>query len=69
MMPTPNVKQSMVLQVLALAAVAEGGPIYTPRDTSPRGIVEPVRNRAVRVSRNAPCPCGSGKKSKKCHRE
>jgi len=27
---------------------------------------EPIRNRAQRVGRNAPCPCGSGKKFKNC---
>jgi preprotein translocase subunit SecA len=27
---------------------------------------EPIRNRAVKVGRNAPCPCGSGKKFKNC---
>ena len=26
----------------------------------------PVRNTAVRVGRNDPCPCGSGKKYKQC---
>jgi preprotein translocase subunit SecA len=29
--------------------------------------VEPIRNRNVRVGRNDPCPCGSGKKYKNCH--
>jgi preprotein translocase subunit SecA len=28
--------------------------------------VEPIRNRGQRVGRNDPCPCGSGKKYKKC---
>jgi hypothetical protein len=27
---------------------------------------EPPRSRATKVSRNAPCPCGSGKKYKHC---
>jgi preprotein translocase subunit SecA len=27
----------------------------------------PVRHTAPRVGRNDPCPCGSGKKYKKCH--
>ena len=27
---------------------------------------EPIRNRMERVPRNAPCPCGSGKKYKQC---
>ena len=29
--------------------------------------VEPIRNAAPKVGRNDPCPCGSGKKYKKCH--
>ena len=29
--------------------------------------VEPIRNFGERVGRNDPCPCGSGKKYKKCH--
>jgi len=28
--------------------------------------LEPIRNRRQRVGRNAPCPCGSGKKFKNC---
>jgi preprotein translocase subunit SecA len=28
---------------------------------------EPIRNVGARVSRNDPCPCGSGKKYKNCH--
>jgi uncharacterized protein YecA (UPF0149 family) len=26
-----------------------------------------VKNRDAKVGRNDPCPCGSGKKYKKCH--
>ena len=29
--------------------------------------VDPIRNFGNRVGRNDPCPCGSGKKYKKCH--
>lgn len=29
--------------------------------------IEPIRNDAPKVGRNDPCPCGSGKKYKKCH--
>ena len=28
---------------------------------------EPIRNKAQKVGRNDPCPCGSGKKYKNCH--
>jgi preprotein translocase subunit SecA len=27
----------------------------------------PIRNKAAKVGRNEPCPCGSGKKFKNCH--
>jgi preprotein translocase subunit SecA len=30
-------------------------------------VIEPIHNRQPRVGRNDPCPCGSGKKYKKCH--
>jgi len=29
--------------------------------------IETVRRDAEKVGRNDPCPCGSGKKYKKCH--
>ena len=32
-----------------------------------RATVEPVRRAGPKVGRNDPCPCGSGKKYKKCH--
>jgi preprotein translocase subunit SecA len=28
--------------------------------------LEPIRNREEKTPRNAPCPCGSGKKYKQC---
>jgi hypothetical protein len=31
------------------------------------GAVETVRREGKKVGRNDPCPCGSGKKYKKCH--
>ena len=41
-------------------AAADGGaPAPTPR--------EPVVREQPKVGRNEPCPCGSGKKFKKCH--
>jgi uncharacterized protein YecA (UPF0149 family) len=30
-------------------------------------MVKTVRREGVKVGRNDPCPCGSGKKYKKCH--
>ncbi|MGD0579983.1 MAG: SEC-C metal-binding domain-containing protein [Bryobacteraceae bacterium] len=28
---------------------------------------EPARVKSIQAGRNEPCPCGSGKKFKKCH--
>ncbi len=38
---------------------------YTDHESAQRKKVEPIK-KAPKVSRNAPCPCGSGKKYKKC---
>ncbi|HIA27992.1 MAG TPA: hypothetical protein EYN79_07725, partial [Planctomycetes bacterium] len=29
--------------------------------------VDPIKNTEEKVGRNDPCPCGSGKKYKRCH--
>ncbi|HSL23615.1 MAG TPA: preprotein translocase subunit SecA [Vicinamibacterales bacterium] len=47
------------------AAVAEGGP--RPARTGGDDVVKTVRHDGPKVGRNDPCPCGSGKKYKKCH--
>ena len=41
----------------------------TPRPARTGGddVIKTVRNKGPKVGRNAPCPCGSGKKYKKCH--
>lgn len=36
----------------------------TPRPSAPKS---PMMNQGPKVGRNDPCPCGSGKKYKKCH--
>jgi preprotein translocase subunit SecA len=51
------------------AAGAEGDGAPAPRASAPRAsapAAQPVRHMP-RVGRNDPCPCGSGKKYKKCH--
>jgi hypothetical protein len=44
---------------------------FDPKDFPPRAGAElrPRPRAAPRAARNAPCPCGSGKKYKKCHLE
>ncbi len=41
----------------------DGAPIGSTPDAAP----EPIRRDTPKVGRNDPCPCGSGKKYKKCH--
>ena len=52
-----------------IAAVAPGGGGFRPAAPSPPrgGRAIPVRSGVKKVGRNEPCPCGSGKKYKKCH--
>jgi preprotein translocase subunit SecA len=47
-------------QVFAAASRAKAG-------VSARGGVQTVQKKKGKVGRNDPCPCGSGKKYKKCH--
>jgi preprotein translocase subunit SecA len=42
----------------------EGSPMA---EASERGTIRPIRRAGPKVGRNDPCPCGSGKKYKKCH--
>ncbi|MEO1998357.1 MAG: SEC-C metal-binding domain-containing protein, partial [Planctomycetaceae bacterium] len=37
-----------------------------PEPGAPPTAIDPIINRDPKVGRNAPCPCGSGKKFKKC---
>src|SRR5690606_31402167 len=68
-----------VLKYLNRVRVVEGAPqvahrtvdplqaAYTNRDASAQGRKQVQQRRVQRVGRNDPCPCGSGKKYKKCH--
>ena len=53
------------------AAAASGAPPspFAPRQTGPPQPAKPqtVVRQGDKVGRNDPCPCGSGKKYKKCH--
>ena len=56
---------------LADLAEDEPPPSRAPRlpaddDSIPYERIEPIRNTAPKIGRNDPCPCGSGKKHKKC---
>ena len=49
------------------ATVAGGGRPRPARTGGDDAAVQTVRRDLPKVGRNAPCPCGSGKKYKKCH--
>ena len=48
-------------------APAFGGGAPRPARTGGDDVVKTVRREEPKVGRNEPCPCGSGKKYKKCH--
>jgi preprotein translocase subunit SecA len=58
-------------QMQAEAQMAAGGAsTMTPQDVGDDGadlVYETVRREGDKVGRNDPCPCGSGKKYKRCH--
>jgi preprotein translocase subunit SecA len=53
--------------VAAEAAPAFGGGGPRPARTGGDDVIKTVRRDEPKVGRNDPCPCGSGKKYKKCH--
>jgi len=44
-----------------------GGQPPRPARTGGDDVVKQVKREEPKVGRNEPCPCGSGKKYKKCH--
>ena len=57
-MPKPQVELKRVEVAKPVAA--------NYSDSSPKQVNKPIVNKAQKVGRNDPCPCGSGKKFKKC---
>ncbi len=54
--------------VAATAGVSEGVPPNAESGDSEQAVkVKTIQRQGERVGRNDPCPCGSGKKYKKCH--
>ncbi len=58
-----------LLAAVARAKAARGKAAQQPprKAADPEAKVEPVKRDKPKVGRNDPCPCGSGKKYKKCH--
>jgi len=52
---------------LFASAPAGAGGGRTPARTGGDDVIKTVRREEPKVGRNDPCPCGSGKKYKKCH--
>lgn len=48
------------------SAPAQKTPAAPPRVSSPRSYLDQTIRQAPKIGRNDPCPCGSGKKYKKC---
>ena len=63
----PALRRSTPLSFNEPQAVAAGGPPRPARTGGDDATVQTVRRDAAKVGRNDPCPCGSGKKYKKCH--
>jgi preprotein translocase subunit SecA len=61
----PRAPRQMVAQH-AEAQVLSGAGTAVAESPAPSQVLAPVRS-GPRVGRNDPCPCGSGKKYKKCH--
>lgn len=55
---------SQVAQAAAAQKAAEAGAPVPPLREEPQ---QPIHHEGPKVGRNDPCPCGSGKKYKKCH--
>jgi preprotein translocase subunit SecA len=49
------------------APARASGPQQPPRVGGDDAPIKQVRREEPKVGRNDPCPCGSGKKYKKCH--
>jgi preprotein translocase subunit SecA len=79
-MPQPSGQMQEIHEDPALAAAMADDPAFDPADPNGGAGVATLRRPTVspkvdpnapatwgKVSRNAPCPCGSGKKFKHCH--
>ena len=75
--PAARRSQPLILNAPGDAASLPGRPAARQADPSPFAprpartggddVVKTVRHEGAKVGRNDPCPCGSGKKYKKCH--
>ena len=61
--PRPQQQEVKRVEVLKAASEGFGGGAQNKQAPAPK---KPVVNKTPKVGRNDPCPCGSGKKYKKC---
>ncbi len=66
LMVIPRPQQQEVKRVDILKPVAENGVALGGAPKQPLAAKKPIVNKTPKVGRNDPCPCGSGKKYKKC---
>ena len=64
---TASGPESPVLGAAAVAAAAAAGAPATVEESTPDRQVQKVNTEWEATPRNAPCPCGSGRKFKHCH--
>ncbi|MCH8263779.1 MAG: preprotein translocase subunit SecA [Proteobacteria bacterium] len=62
-----RVRERVSYQHQAVSALAKAEAAESPPAADAAQRQQPLRREAPKVGRNAPCPCGSGKKYKTCH--
>ena len=63
----PDVTRSVATGDIASQAADNVGQVPTPAQGRPQTVVKDKDDIYANIGRNDPCPCGSGKKFKKCH--
>ena len=59
--------QELGIKHLSAPPPSAGRTDDSPIGSTPSGPAQPIKRDMPKVGRNDPCPCGSGKKYKKCH--
>jgi len=63
----PRMDAALAEKLLGPAPRGPSANVHTNRDEAPAPAAKPGAPAAEKVGRNALCPCGSGKKYKRCH--
>ena len=62
-----RVRERVSYQHQAVSALSRAESAESPPAAEAAQRQQPLRREAPKIGRNAPCPCGSGKKYKTCH--